>query len=82
MITTSSPVLTNAQNETAVKQPLNRVVSYAPNSGTAQTSKCAYQAVQQAKYLHLQAEIDLLLQQLQRLKQQRLAATQPSAMHK
>lgn len=30
-----------------------------------------YQAEQQVKYLHLQAEIDVLLQQLQTLKQQR-----------
>ncbi|MEA5510289.1 aspartate kinase [Crocosphaera sp. UHCC 0190] len=29
----------------------------------------SYQAVQQVKYLHLQAEIDVLLQQLQTLKQ-------------
>jgi hypothetical protein len=31
-----------------------------------------YQADQQVKYLHLQAEIDMLLQQLQSIKQQRL----------
>ncbi|MEA5535337.1 aspartate kinase [Crocosphaera sp. XPORK-15E] len=29
----------------------------------------SYQVVQQVKYLHLQAEIDMLLQQLQTLKQ-------------
>ncbi|GBF80527.1 aspartate kinase [Aphanothece sacrum] len=31
--------------------------------------KKSYQAVQQLKYLHLQAEIDVLLQQLQTIKQ-------------
>ncbi|MGK7874151.1 MAG: hypothetical protein AB4426_12810 [Xenococcaceae cyanobacterium] len=35
----------------------------------------SYQADQQVKYLHLQAEIDVLLQELQTLKQQRLRAT-------
>jgi hypothetical protein len=33
-----------------------------------------YQADQQLKYLHLEAEIDLLLQELQTLKQQKLLA--------
>lgn len=33
-----------------------------------------YQADQQVKYLHLQAEIELLLQELQSLKQQKLLA--------
>lgn len=35
--------------------------------------KCFYQADQQVKLLHLQAEVDCLLQQLQNLKMQRLA---------
>jgi hypothetical protein len=35
-----------------------------------------YQAAHQAEYLHLQAEMDLLVQQLQRLKQQRQTAVQ------
>lgn len=37
----------------------------------------AYQADQQVKYLHLQAEIEVLLQQLQTLKQQK-QKVQPS----
>ncbi|WP_026732088.1 hypothetical protein [Fischerella sp. PCC 9605] len=37
--------------------------------------KCFYQADQQVKFMHLQAEVDCLLQQLQYLKMQRLAAT-------
>ncbi|MBD2577250.1 hypothetical protein [Oscillatoria sp. FACHB-1406] len=35
----------------------------------------SYQADQQLKYLHLQAEVEVLLQQLQTLKQRRLAET-------
>lgn len=38
-------------------------------------TKSCYQADQQVKLLHLQAEIDCLLQQLQNLNTQRLAAT-------
>jgi hypothetical protein len=34
--------------------------------------KSIYQADQQVKYLHLQAEVETLLQQLQTLKKQRL----------
>ncbi|MFQ4141847.1 hypothetical protein [Chlorogloeopsis sp. ULAP02] len=37
--------------------------------------KCFYQADQQVKLLHLQAEIDCLLQQLQNLKLQRIEST-------
>ncbi|MDY7015758.1 MAG: hypothetical protein SVX43_19620 [Cyanobacteriota bacterium] len=35
----------------------------------------SYQTDQQLKYLHLQAEVEVLLQQLQTLKQRRLAST-------
>ena len=37
--------------------------------------KSLYQADQQVKYLHLQAEVESLLQQLQILKQQKLASS-------
>jgi hypothetical protein len=43
------------------------------NSLAAKLMK-VYQADQQVKYLHLEAEIDLLLQELQTLKQQKLLA--------
>lgn len=39
--------------------------------------KCPYQADQQVKFLHLQAEIDSLLLQVQTLKQQRSIAGLP-----
>ncbi|MCC5643713.1 hypothetical protein LC607_12305 [Nostoc sp. CHAB 5824] len=38
-------------------------------------TKSYYQDDQQAKLMHLQAEVDSLLQQLENLKQQRLADT-------
>lgn len=43
--------------------------------------KNSYQADQQVKYLHLQAEVDSLLQQLQLLKQQRQNSVTPDADH-
>ena len=46
-----------------------------------QLMKSTYQADQQLKYLHLQAEVDSLLQQLQILKQQRLTSVSPDADH-
>ncbi|MFN6564695.1 MAG: hypothetical protein RMY28_033540 [Nostoc sp. ChiSLP01] len=38
-------------------------------------TKAYYQDDQQAKFMHLQAEVDSLLQQLENLKHQRLAAS-------
>lgn len=49
------------------------------NPRLVQLMKSIYQADQQVKYLHLQAEVDSLLQQLQILKQQRLALGQSDA---
>lgn len=40
----------------------------------AKLTKCFYQDDQQAKLMHLQAEVDSLLEQLQSLKMQRLGA--------
>ncbi|MEH1844461.1 MAG: hypothetical protein V7L25_05515 [Nostoc sp.] len=51
------------------------------SDGESQTSwvrkltKSYYQDDQQAKFMHLQAEVDSLLQQLENLKRQRLADT-------
>jgi hypothetical protein len=39
--------------------------------------KSLYQADQQVEYLHLQAEVESLLRQLQILKKQRLDSVQP-----
>lgn len=40
-----------------------------------QSTPALYQVAQQVKFLHLQAEVESLLKQLQIMKQQRLAAT-------
>ncbi len=44
--------------------------NHTSQSSSKQIAKC-YQADGQVKFLHLQAEIDLLLQELQTLKQQK-----------
>ncbi len=51
----------------------------ASNPRLIELMKSLYQADQQAKYLHLQAEVESLLQQLETLKQQRLASVKPDA---
>ncbi|HEY9666502.1 MAG TPA: hypothetical protein V6C91_06830 [Coleofasciculaceae cyanobacterium] len=67
-IYTSSPVSnsqpTSTQRTAVIEKPDLTVAK-----------KMVYQADQQVKYLHLQAEVDSLLQQLQLLKQQRLASS-------
>ena len=51
-------------------------VSVTTNSPACnQSKKSPYQVDQQVKFLHLEAEVEYLLQQLQNLKQQRLATT-------
>ncbi len=44
------------------------------NSSVDKLTKELYQTAQQVKYLHLQAEVEFLLQQQQTLKRQRLAS--------
>ncbi len=51
--------------------------NYIPQSSSKQMAKC-YQADQQVKFLHLQAEIDVLWQELQALKQQKEIMTKKS----
>ncbi len=55
----------SSQSETT-KAPFSANVSKA-ESNRKHISKC-YQADQQVKYLHLEAEIDVLIQELQTLK--------------
>ena len=50
-------------------------VSATTNSTRCHESKSPYQVDQQVKFLHLEAEVESLLQQLQNIKQQRLATT-------
>lgn len=44
-----------------------------------ESKKFPYEAAQQVKFLYLEAEIESLLQQLQTLKQQRVADNSPDA---
>lgn len=44
------------------------------NTSSVEKMKSLYQADQQVKYLHLQAEVEYLLQKLQILEQQRLTS--------
>lgn len=63
MATLLSPKIEPSAEPSVASTPHNQ-------SSSKQMAKC-YQADQQVKYLHLQAEIDLLWQQLQTLKQQK-----------
>ena len=51
------------------------------NTRLLEKMKSLYRADQQVKYLHLQAEVESLLQKLQILKQQRLASNFFDANH-
>jgi len=57
----------------------NPTTSKTCNSRLTDLMRSLYQADQQVKYLHLQAEVESLLQQLQILKQQRLASVKSDA---
>ena len=52
----------------------NRSTAVTSSPRLMELMKSTYQTDQQVKYLHLQAEVESLLQQLQILKQQRLAS--------
>lgn len=60
--------LLSTKTQTTTKLSLSNIDTY--QSSSKQMPKC-YQADQQVKYLHLQAEVEVLLQQLQTLKQQK-----------
>jgi hypothetical protein len=58
--------------------PQNQISTSASSSNSTclmKSMKAVYPADQQVKFLHLQAEVESLLQQLQSLKQQRQAST-------
>ena len=60
------------------EQVSNMSVTLANQVRLMQTMKSVYQADQQIKLLNLQAEVDSLLEQLQNLKQQRMASNNHS----
>lgn len=65
----------SSQEHTAGNRQLVNDVSAASNNSTRaiKSTKSLYQVAQQVKFLHLQAEVESLLQQLQMLNKQRLA---------
>lgn len=71
MPTLSNPSVSNSVNKISANSDFSNGVTANP-----QMTKLAqsYQADQQLKYLHLQAEVEVLLQQLQSLKQRRSEA--------
>lgn len=72
-MSTSSLTLTRPETSVGNSQSVSNV-SAASISKTRimQLTKSLYQTDQQVKFLHLQAEVESLLQQLQTIKQQRL----------
>ncbi len=58
----------SSQNQKSPVDSLDKVEDF--ESKLRKMTQC-YQAAQQVKYLHLQAEIDALIQQLQALKHQK-----------
>lgn len=71
--TLSRPQVTASNPEMASSSILSTTFARKVNS-----VKCPYKADQQVKFLHLQAEIDSLLLQVQSLKQQRSVAGLPA----
>ena len=75
----SSVICPPNPNRVAATESNGRTVYNASDQRLIKLMKSIYQADQQVKYLHLQAEVDSLLQQLQILQKQRLAAAQSEA---
>lgn len=75
----SSSTLTRPQVSESEPALAARTVSTPASHGNSKlTTKSVYQADQQEKFLNLQAEVESLLQELQRLKQQRIDGSHPS----
>lgn len=76
MLTCSSS-LSPSQRLVANSQPVSNVsaTSTFQRPSLNESKKFPYEAAQQVKFLYLEAEVESLLQQLQTLKQQRVADT-------
>ncbi len=79
-MSTRSSTLTRPQDSVGNSEPLSNLLT-APTGDKhlKPVTKTVYQADQQVKFLHLQAEVEILLQQLQTIKQQRLASDREMA---
>ena len=60
-------------------QPVSKIFVTSTSPRVSDSEKCPYQAIQQVKLLYLDAEVELLLQQLQSLKQQRISTVRSDA---
>ena len=74
----SSSTLSRPQTEASNSEMASSSVRSTSFAGKVDSVKCPYQADQQVKFLHLQAEIESLLLQVQSLKQQRSIAGLPA----
>ena len=72
MSTRSSSLLDSPSRIGNTQSVRNRSTVVTDDPRLMKLMKSIYQADQQVKYLHLQAEVETLLQQLQTLKKQRL----------
>lgn len=77
---TISPSLSRSSVAVSETQVVTETSTGAVQQPQANESKQPpYQADQQVKFLHLEAEVDFLLQQMQSLKQQRMAGDRDNA---
>ncbi|HAA32988.1 MAG TPA: hypothetical protein DCE56_41300 [Cyanobacteria bacterium UBA8553] len=74
MSTRSSSLLYSPRPIGDSQAVINRPTAPTGNPSLLEQMKSPYRADQQVKYLHLQAEVESLLQQLEILKKQRLAS--------
>lgn len=81
MSTRSSSLVYSPSPTSAVQSRASRSSTVAGDPRLIKLMKSLYQADQQVKYLHLQAEVESLLQQLEIVKQQRLHSITPDDDH-
>lgn len=74
--TSSSLVIDRPSSEQGTQSPSPASRSLASQNTLLTPMKSSYQPDQQVKFLHLQAEVEVLLQELQALKKQRVTASQ------
>ena len=74
LMSNSSSTLSRPQTEPSNSEMASSSVRSTSFARKVDSVKCPYQADQQVKFLHLQAEIESLLLQVQSLKQQRSIA--------
>ena len=78
LMSNSSSTLSRPQTEASNSEIASSSVRSTSCARQVDLVKCPYQADQQVKFLHLQAEIESLLLQVQSLKQQRSIASLPA----